>query len=124
MEAKQSDDRSLKGLIDKIRVELTEYVETRISLFKLEAYEKGSIVGSYIVFGLILAFIILLLTIFVLATLAIAISIALKSFVAGFAIVTGVIILMLLLLILNAKSIRTRMTNSILSIISDIEEDD
>lgn len=124
MEAKESDDKTLKGLIERIRVELTEYTETRLKLMKLEAYEKGSILGSHIVFGLIIAFICLLITIFVLGTLAILISFLTKSIFAGFAIVTGLMIILLLILIANAKSIRTKLINSLLSIISEIEKDE
>jgi uncharacterized membrane protein YqjE len=124
MNAKEPDDSTLKGLIERIRIELTQYTETRLKLFKLEAFEKSSIVGSYVIFGLIVAFISLLVTIFVLGTLAIVISLVTKSIFAGFAIVTGLIILLLLILIANGKAIRTKITNSILSILADAEKDE
>lgn len=124
MEGKESDDKTLKGLIERIRLELSGYLETRLELFKLEAYEKGSIAGSYIVFGLIVAFIALLLVIFVLATVAIAIAVATKSLLAGFISVTGLVAVMLVVLIANGNRIRNRITNSVLSIIRKIEKDE
>ncbi|OJU53968.1 MAG: hypothetical protein BGN96_17025 [Bacteroidales bacterium 45-6] len=124
MNAKESDDSTLKGLIERIRIELTEYTETRLKLLKLEAFEKTSIVGSHVIFGLIVAFIALLAIIFVLGTLALVISVFTKSLFAGFAIVTGLIIILLLVLVANAKTIRTKITNSILSIIADAEKDE
>jgi uncharacterized membrane protein YqjE len=124
MGEKEPDDKTLKGLIERIRIELSEYVETRLKLLKLEAYEKSSIVGSYAIFGLIVAFAFLLITIFVLATLAIAITLVTHSLIAGFASVTGLIIIALIVLISNGDRIRKKMTNFILSIITKIEKDE
>lgn len=124
MNAKESDDSTLKGLIERIRIELTEYTETRLKLFKLEAYEKSSILGSHVIFGLIVASISLLATILVLGTLVVVIALLTKSVLAGFAIVTTLIIVLLLVLLYNAKAIRTKITNSILSLLADAEKDE
>lgn len=124
MEARESDDRTLKGLIEKVRMELTDYFETRLKLFKLEAFEKGSMLGAYLIFGLIVAFVSLLIVIFLLATLAIILATLTKSILAGFAIVTGLVILLLIVLLTQAKNIQTKLINFILSILSDTEEDE
>lgn len=124
MNAKESDDSTLKGLIERIRIELAEYTETRLKLFKLEAFEKSSILGSHVIFGLIVAFIALLSTIFVLGTLVVVIYLLTKSILAGFAVVTGLIIILLFVLIANAKAIRSKIINSILSILADADKDE
>ena len=124
METNAPDDKTLKGLIEKIRIELTEYFETRLKLFKLEASEKTSILGSHLIFGLMVAFVSLLIVIFLLATLAIVISSLTHSVLAGFSIVTGLVVLSLIVLLIRAKTIRLKLTNFILSILADAEKDE
>lgn len=124
MEEKGSEKNAMKVLIETIRLELTDYVDTRLKLFRLEAIEKSSIIGSYAVYGLIVAFVLLLITIFLLATLAIVITVLTKNLLIGFVSVTSLVLIALLILLLNGKAIRNKMTNAVISIIMKAGEDE
>lgn len=118
------DDNTLKGLLERTRTELSEYIDTRLKLLKLEAYEKSSIATSHIMVGLLALFVFFLIFLLLLATLAIIITQTTGSLLAGFASVTAITILCLVVLVANAKRMRLKLTNYILSVILKIEKDE
>lgn len=123
MEERRPGDGTLKGLIDQIKTEVTDYVELRLQLIKLEATEKGSIISSFVVYILFIAFITLLITIFVLTTLAVTITMLTSSLIIGFASVTGLIILSLIVVVLKGPFIRKKLTNTIISLLRKLEKE-
>lgn len=123
MEERRPGDGTLKGLIDQIKTEVTDYVELRLQLMKLEATEKGSIISSFVVYILFIAFITLLITIFVLTTLAVTITMLTSSLIIGFASVTGLIILSLIVVVLKGPFIRKKLTNTIISLLRKLEKE-
>ncbi|MFT4071926.1 MAG: phage holin family protein [Dysgonamonadaceae bacterium] len=123
MEERRPGDVTLKGLIDQIKTEVTDYVELRLQLMKLEATEKGSIISSFVVYILFIAFITLLITIFVLTTLAVTITMLTSSLIIGFASVTGLIILSLIVVVLKGPFIRKKLTNTIISLLRKLEKE-
>lgn len=84
---------------------LNEYIEINISLFKLKFIKTSSNIFGLLLWLIILIFFIFLITIFSGITLGFFLANLLNSNAGGFAIVTGIILIMTLLLILYRKQI-------------------
>lgn len=116
-------DHNLGSLLEDIKLELFSYINKRLRLFKLDAYEKASMSASVLGYGLIVATIISFALFFILMGLAFFIGELLGSLAAGF----GIIALFSLFLLLVVFIFRRKIKNSILlgtiKIIRNIETD-
>ncbi|MDR1090911.1 MAG: phage holin family protein [Prevotella sp.] len=104
-------DHNLSSLLDDTRLELLSYINKRIRLFKLDAYEKASMSASILGYGLIVASIVSFALFFILLGLAFLIGEILGSQAAGF----GIIALFSLFLLLVVFIFRGKIKNAILS---------
>lgn len=93
---------------------LKKYAENRISLLKLEAIEKTSVIsGKIILFG-ILAFISLFFFIFLNIGLGLLIGYYLDNYAYGILIIANFYFLLIVLLFLMRKKIASSITNKII----------
>jgi len=120
----QDDTKDLQSLFDAVKDDLSGYIEKKLTLFKLRVYEKISISGSYIVYGLIIF--IFIFTIFLLGLIALGFFLGemLDSNAAGFGMLILITLSLLLCFVLNAKRIRLSITNLVIKIIKKIESDE
>ena len=120
----QEEPKDLNSLFDSVKEDLSGYIEKRIDIIKLRIYEKASISGSYIVYGMVLF--IFIFTIFLLGLIALGFFLGemLDSNAAGFGMLILITLSLLLCLVLNAKRIRISITNLIIRIIKKIESDE
>jgi membrane-bound ClpP family serine protease len=104
-------NHNLSSLLEDIKLELLSYINKKIRLFKLDAYEKVSMSASILGYVLIVASIVSFALFFILMGLAFLIGEILGSQAAGF----GVIALFSLFLLLVVFLFRGKIKNSILS---------
>ncbi len=81
------------------------YISDRIALIKLQAAEKLSVTAAAIVSGILLAVFGLFLLAFVSITLGFLLSDWLESYAAGFGIVAGIYLLLIIIIIYFGKSL-------------------
>lgn len=120
---KQTEKKDFETLFSEIKTDLTSYLNKRLTIIKLKTYEKGSISGSYIVFGAIVLMMSFSIFLLILLCLGFFLGELLNSSAAGFGILVLATLIMLIIFIANGKRIRRVITNSIVSLIKDIEKD-
>lgn len=111
MSNNQDRDENLNTLLDGVKLELLAYINRRVRLFKLDAFEKGSIASSILGYGLIIFIIVGTILFFSLIGLAFFIGGLLDSQSAGFGIMALFSLLVLIIVVLNGKRIRQSILN-------------
>lgn len=109
------EEKNISTLFEEMKSDVSNYINNRIKLAKLEAFEKGSKAGANAGYGLILAVCIFWGLFFALITLALYLSGILGSYTVGFGITAGGILFIVLILLLAGKAIKGSITNKIIS---------
>jgi len=99
-------NESLNTLLEEIKLELLNYINRRVRLFKLDAFEKGGIASSILGYGLIVFIIVGVMLFFTLIGLAFFLGELLNNQSAGFGIMALFSLLVLIIVFLNGKRIR------------------
>ena len=86
-----------KSYLTDIRKELAEYLDIRLEVIKLKTFEKTSVIASSLASGLILVFLLLFFTLFLFITLGFYFSSLMGIYTAGFGIITGFYLVLLLI---------------------------
>ena len=124
MQGNSSEHKDLHGLIEEIKADLSGYLQLKFKYFKLKTFEKSSLLVSFVGYGLVLVLIVLTIILLLLIALGLLLGEVLESYSAGFAILTLVALIVLVIYILCAKSMRRFIANKTLSIIRKIIEDE
>ncbi len=124
MKSNNEEYQNFGELIDESKADLSSYIEKRLTLAKLKAFEKIAGASSYIIYGLMMSVFALILFILVLVGLGFVIGDLLNNYAAGFGILIIITLVFLFALILNAKRVRKFFVNTTLRIIKKIEEDE
>jgi hypothetical protein len=118
------NEKSLNTLIEEIKLELLSYINGRVRLFKLDAFEKISISVSGLGYALIILAIVAVILFFLLIGMAFFISELLNSLAAGFGIMALSSLLVLLIVVLCRKKIKQSILCSSIRFIRKIEDDE
>lgn len=124
MKSNNEEYQNFSELIDESKADLSSYIEKRLTLAKLKAFEKISSASSYIIYGLMMSVFALILFILILVGLGVVIGDLLNNYAAGFGVLLLITLVALFALIFNAKRIRRFFLNLTLSIIKKIESDE
>jgi predicted ABC-type exoprotein transport system permease subunit len=124
MKSDPNEYDNFKELIGKSKTDLTSYLEKRLTLAKLRAYEKLASSFSYIAYSLIVCLFALILFILFFLGLGLFIGEQLDNYSLGFGILTVILLIALVVIILNQKSIRRSLVNLALRTIKKIEKDE
>lgn len=124
MQNKNQDEKDLKEYFDQIKDDLTGYTSKRLELLKLKAYGKVSIGASFVMYSLFILILIVLILLLCLLVLGFFFSELLNSYTAGFGILVGITLLLLLIFRVAGKSIRRLFMNMVVGLIRKIEEDE
>ncbi|MBD8347714.1 MULTISPECIES: phage holin family protein [unclassified Dysgonomonas] len=124
MKSNNEEYQNFSELIDESKADLSSYIEKRLTLAKLKAFEKISSASSYIIYGLMMSVFALILFILVLVGLGFVIGDLLNNYAAGFGVLILITLVALFALILNAKKIRRFFLNTTLRTIKKIESDE
>jgi uncharacterized membrane protein YqjE len=115
---------NLGTLISVIKTDIRELVHTQIELLKLEAFEKTSAVGSFLIYGLILMNLVFFALLFAFIALGFLLGEWVHNTAGGFALVTVIYLLILLILIACRKSILAGFRNLFLKELDPDLEDE
>ncbi|QIK61527.1 phage holin family protein [Dysgonomonas sp. HDW5A] len=124
MKNNNEEYQNFSELIDESKADLSSYIEKRLTLVKLKAFEKIASASSFIIYGLMMSVFVLILFILILVGLGFVIGELLNNYAAGFGVLILITLVALLGLILNAKRIRRAFVNITLRTIKKIEVDE
>lgn len=124
MKNNNEEYQNFSELIDESKADLSSYIEKRLTLIKLKAFEKIASASSFIIYGLMMSVFALILFILILVGLGFVIGELLNNYAAGFGVLILITLVALLVLILNAKRIRRAFVNITLRTIKKIEVDE
>ena len=99
---------------NSLREDVTELINTRLQLLRLEVYEKTSKIGSTLIFGVIAINLVFFTLLFGFIALGFLFSEWLNNLVAGFGLVVGVYLILFAILFLLRKTILRWLENIIL----------
>lgn len=108
------EDKTVTGLFDEIKNDVTSYVTNTIGIVKLEAFEKASkatAIAAYTLFLLSFVFLVLVLALF---TLGFYLAEVLASNWKGFGVVALVTIVITLILVLAKKPLTNSIINTVI----------
>lgn len=105
---------NLSVLIAALKTDIKELVDTKLEWLKLEAFEKTSGVGSFLIYGLIIINLVFFALLFAFIALGFLFTEWTKSLAGGFALVTLIYLAFLLLMIACRKSILNGFKNRFL----------
>lgn len=114
----------LKTLLEDIKLELLSYINRRMRLFKLDAYEKGAISSSILGYGLIVFSIVAIMLFFILLGAAFFIGELLDSQAAGFGILALFSLVVLLIVFFLRKKIKRGILNKTIQFLRKVEAND
>ena len=124
MKNNNEEYQNFSELIDESKADLSSYIEKRLTLAKLKAFEKIASASSFIIYGLMMSVFALILFILILVGLGFVIGDLLNNYAAGFGVLILITLVALCGLILNAKRIRRAFVNITLRTIKKIEVDE
>lgn len=124
MKSNNEEYQNFSELIDESKADLSSYIEKRLTLAKLKAFEKIASASSFIIYGLMMSVFALILFILILVGLGFVIGELLNNYAAGFGVLILITLVALFALILNAKKIRRFFLNITLRTIKKIEVDE
>lgn len=102
---------NLGEVISFIKNDVTELLNIKLQLLKLEAVEKGSKGASFLVYGIIVVGLVFFALLFGFLALGFLFSNWLDSFAGGFALVVALYLVLIILLIAFRRSIMDGITN-------------
>ncbi len=124
MQNKNQEEKDLKAYFDQIKDDLTGYISKRMELLKLKAYVKASKGASFIIYSLLMLVLVVIIFFLCLLVLGFFFGELLNSYAAGFGILVGITLIILLIFRVAARSIRKMFMNIVVGVIRKIEEDE
>jgi hypothetical protein len=101
-------------LISVLKADIKEVLATKLEILRLEVLEKSSIASSFLIYGLVIANLVFFALLFTFIALGLLIGTWVNSPAGGFAIVTLIYILLLIILFAYRKPILTNLKNMFL----------
>lgn len=117
------DEKQTELFADKLKQQLTEYMQLRLDLLKADFTEKTALIVSKLITGIIVLVMAFMVVLFGSVALGLYLGSLLGSLVIGFALVTGIyLLLIVLLLLVKDKIIQTPVANQIIDILYESDE--
>lgn len=117
------EEKKASLLFEEFRDEVIGYVRNTVELSKLQVYEKTGLgIGGITYFILLNSLITLALTLFF-VTLGLFLGELLQNMWAGFGISTALVILIILILVLTKKSLKSSIANKAISFLMEEDKD-
>ncbi|MDR1523751.1 MAG: phage holin family protein [Tannerella sp.] len=107
----------------ELKDDISTYAELKLELIKLNAYERIGKVIAVFSYGLLLSALIFFAILFAMLALGFLLNKWLDSTTAGFAIVAGLYVMLILLVIFNRERIRLLVINIIISALNSNEQE-
>lgn len=116
------DDASSETV--NVKEDISNYIDKRLELFKLTAYEKLALSSSYILFGLVVLLLVCVIFLLSLLGLAFFIGSYFDSLGLGFGVLVVVTLLIMGIFIAFGKQFRRSSVNLVIKILRKIEMDE
>lgn len=120
---RQNNSENKENFFSDSKKLLENYVQDRILLLKLEWTKKAATAGAGIANALIFALLVLLLLIFFGLTLGFVLSELTGSYIWGFAIVTGIDILLIVLLLTKTRWVTKKLSGAFISLVFSMKDE-
>jgi len=117
-------DYNLSELFSALKADVTEWVETRLKLLQLQVFEKTAIVGSFLIYGIIIINLLFFAFLFAFFALGFLIGKWVNSTAGGFAIISLFYLLILIVLYIFRKAIFTGLQNILLDVLNSDSQDE
>lgn len=111
-------------IFHELKEDISVYVESKLELLKLGAYERSGQLIAILSYGLILLFLAFFAILFVFLALGFFLGDAFDSIGAGFAVVAGLYFLLIGLVVLFKNKIRRKVLNIVLAALNANDDDD
>jgi len=115
---------NLNEFISAFKTDVKAWVETRMKLLQLHVYEKTAVVGSFLVYGVIIINLLFFALLFAFFALGYLIGKWVNSDAGGFAIVSCFYILMLAIMLIFRKAIFNGLQNQLLKELNSEPEEE
>lgn len=109
-------------LFHELKEDITDYVEVKFELFKLNAYERVGKVVGLLSYGLVLMFITFFALLFVFFSVGFFLGELFHSMGLGFACIAFFYLLIMLVVILNKGKIQTKVVNEVVEALITVDE--
>lgn len=118
------DEKTVTSLFEDMKGDISSYVKSNLEIVKLETFEKASkAAASTAIYQMIFGLVILIVTL-AFITLGFYLAHVLDSTWQGFGLTTLGVILLALILLLARNSIKSTITNSMISFLMRNEDED
>lgn len=115
-------EKDAEQIFQKLKEDLSTYVELKVELLKLTAYERMGKFFSALSYGLILLFLAFFSILFVFLALGFFLGDLLGTVAGGFAIVALLYMVIFAIIIYNKKKIQLAIINEVIVILTTIED--
>jgi len=105
---------NLTELLSALKADIKDWVEIRLKLLQLNVFEKTAIVGSFLIFGIIIINLLLFAFLFAFIALGFLIGKWINSVAGGFAIICFLYLLILAVMLIFRKAVFTGLQNLLL----------
>ena len=114
--------KDAEQIFRKLKEDLSAYVELKVELLKLTAYERTGKLVSVLSYGLILLFLAFFAILFIFLTRGFFLGDILDNVAGGFAIVALLYMILFAIIIFNKNKISEAIVNEIISVLTAIED--
>jgi len=115
---------NLSEYLSAFKSDVKTWVETRMKLLQLHVFEKTSVVGSFLIYGVIIINLLFFALLFAFFALGFLIGKWVNSVAGGFAIISCFYILILVIMLIFRKAIFTGLQNLLLKELNPETEDE
>jgi len=109
-----NSDYNLNVLLATLKADVQEWVEVRMKLLQLNVFEKTAIVGSFLIFGIIIINILFFALLFAFFAMGFLLGKWVNSVAGGFAIISFFYLLALMIILIFRKAVFTGLQNLLL----------
>jgi uncharacterized protein YybS (DUF2232 family) len=115
-------EKKAEEIFRELKDDISAYAKLNVELIKLNTYERIGKVFAVLSYGLLLSALIFFAILFAMLAFGFLLSKQLDSTTAGFTIVAGLYVILILLVIFNREGIRLRVINIIISALNANEQ--
>ena len=115
-------EKETEQIFKKLKEDVSTYVELKVELLKLTAYERTGKLVSVLSYGLILLFLAFFAILFIFLALGFFLGDILDNVAGGFAIVALLYMILFAIIIFNKNKISEAIVNEIISVLTAIED--
>ena len=115
-------EKDAEQIFRKLKEDLSAYVELKVELLKLTAYERTGKLVSVLSYGLILLFLAFFAILFIFLALGFFLGDILDNVAVGFSIVALLYMILFAIIIFNKNKISEAIVNEIISVLTAIED--